>query len=219
MQNTLKHAFAHGLSATVNHTWSHNIDNQEVRYVAFNRIQGVRGSANNDLRHRVTITMDWDLPFGRKSKRFYNLAIRNWRLNALGTIRSGYPFSVTQAAGRTNGATGVDRPDVISDSNAGNQTWSHWFNTSAFAPQTLYTWGNEGRNILTHPGTWNFNSSLHREFHLQERYTLQFRLETFDTTNTVHPNNPGVQLGGPNFGVITTLNGNRQTQIALKILF
>ena len=52
-----------------------------------------------------------------------------------------------------------------------------------------------------------------------ERYTLQFRLETFDTTNTVHPNNPGIQLGGPNFGIITTLNGSRQTQVALKILF
>ena len=219
MQNTLKHTFAHGMSANVNHTWSHNIDNAEARYVAFNQIEAIRGSATNDLRHRVTITMSWDLPFGRKSKNFYNQAIRNWRVNALGTIRTGFPFAVSQAAGRTNGATGPDRPDAISDANSGTQTWSRWFNTAAFAPQTLYTWGSEGRNILNYPGTWNFNSSIHREFHLRERFTLQFRVETFDTTNTVHPNNPGIQLGGPNFGVITTLNGSRQTQFALKILF
>ena len=219
MQNTLRHTFSHGMSANVNHTWSHNIDNAEVRYVGFNQIAAVRGSATNDLRHRVTITMSWDLPYGQKSKAFYNRAIRNWRLNALGTIRSGFPFGVTQSAGRTNGATGTDRPDAIANSNAANQTWSQWFNTSAFAPQTQYTWGSEGRNILTYPGTWNFNASMHREFHLLERYTLQFRMETFDTTNTVHPNNPGISLGGPNFGVITTLNGNRQTQFALKILF
>jgi hypothetical protein len=219
MQTTLKRTFASGMSFTVNHTWSHNIDNAELRYVAFNQIAAIRGSATNDLRHRVTITMDWDMPFGKKSKAFYNIAIRNWRLNALGTIRSGYPFAVSQAAGRTNGATGVDRPDVVSDSGTANQTWSHWFNTAAFVPQISNTWGNEGRNILTYPGTWNFNSSIHREFHVMERYTLQFRLETFDTTNTVHPNNPGIQLGGPNFGIITTLNGSRQTQVALKILF
>src|ERR1035441_314148 len=110
-QNTLKHVFAHDMSMTVNHTWSHNIDNQEVRYIGFDQMVGVRGSANADLRQRVTITMSWDLPFGRKSNQFYNRAIRNWRVNALGTIRSGYPFSVTQASGRTNGGTGTDRPD------------------------------------------------------------------------------------------------------------
>ena len=219
MQNTLKHVFAHGMSMTVNHTWSHNIDNQEVRYIGFDQMVGVRGSANADIRQRVTITMSWDLPFGRKSNQFYNRAIRNWRVNALGTIRSGYPFSVTQASGRTNGGTGTDRPDAIANSNAANQTWSTWFNTAAFVPQTLYTWGNQGRNILTYPGTWNFNASLHREFHPLEKITLQFRLETFDTTNTVHPNNPGSQLGSPNFGVITTVNGSRQTQFGLKLLF
>jgi hypothetical protein len=219
MQNTLRHTFANGLSAAVNHTWSHNIDNAEARYVAFNQIQAIRGSANNDLRHRVTITMSWDLPFGQKSKSLYSFAIRNWRLNALGTIRTGFPFAVSQAAGRTNGATGPDRPDAIGDSKGGAQTWDRWFNTSAFAPQTQYTWGSEGRNILNYPGTWNFNSSVHREFYLRERLKLQFRLETFDTTNTIHPNNPGIQLGGPNFGVITTRNGSRQVQVALKILF
>jgi hypothetical protein len=219
LQTSLRRRFSNGLSATVNHTWAHNIDNAEARYVAFAQIAAIRGSANNDLRHRVAIILDWDMPFGKKSKAFYNLAIRNWRLNAVGTIRTGYPFAVTQASGRTNGATGTDRPDAIAESAASNQTWAHWFNTAAFAPQALYTWGSEGRNILTYPGTWNFNSSIHREFHVTERYTLQFRLETFDTTNTVHPNNPGIQLGGPNFGVITTVYGNRQAQVALKILF
>ena len=64
MENALNHIFSHGMGANVNHTWSHNIDNQGVRYVGFNRIAAIRGSATNDLRHRVTITMSWDLPFG-----------------------------------------------------------------------------------------------------------------------------------------------------------
>src|ERR1039457_2511163 len=49
-QNTLKHVFAHGMSMTVNHTWSHNIDNQEVRYIGFDQMVEVRGdghTANN----------------------------------------------------------------------------------------------------------------------------------------------------------------------------
>jgi hypothetical protein len=78
----------------------------------------------------------------------------------------------------------------------------------------MYTWGNQRRrNILTNPCTWNFNASLHREFHPLERITSQFRLETFDATNTVHPNNPGSQLDSPNFGVIKTVDGSIQPQV------
>jgi hypothetical protein len=90
---------------------------------------------------------------------------------------------------------------MIGDPNSGDRTSSRWFNTAAFAPQALYTWGNEGSNVINGPGTWNVDVWIAR---------LQFRLETFDTTNTT--------LGSTTFGQITSLNGNRQSQ-ALKIIF
>ena len=85
--------------------------------------------------------------------------------------------------------------------------------------QPANTWGNEGRNLLNAPGKWNFDLSLHREFRPTEAITLQFRWEAFDFTNTVTPAPPISVLGAPGFGRIVTFTGNRQQQIALKILF
>ncbi|MEO8372728.1 MAG: TonB-dependent receptor [Candidatus Solibacter sp.] len=219
MQNTLEHRFKDGVSLTVNHTWSHNIDAAEVRYLSYGQIGQIRGSANSDIRHRVTIAATWNSPFGKKSNAFYNLAIRNWNLNTIGVIRTGSPLAITQNSTRVNSATGTDRPNVIGDPNQVDRTWSKWFNTAAFAAQPLYTWGNEGRNVINGPGTWNFDVGLAREFHVMERYALQFRLETFNTTNTVHPTNPNTTLGSVDFGKITSVTGNRQCQVALKIIF
>jgi hypothetical protein len=219
MQNSLEHRFKRGLSLTLNHTWSHNIDASEVRYVAYGTVAQIRGSANSDIRHRVSVASTWNLPFGRANKRFYNLAIRDWNLNTIGVIRTGSPLAISQSVTRVNSATGTDRPNVVGDPNAVDRTWSKWFNTAAFAAQPLYTWGNEGRNVINGPGTWNFDVGIARGFHVWERYTLEFRLETFDTTNTVHPSNPNTTLGATDFGKITSVTGNRQSQVALKILF
>lgn len=219
MQNTLEHRFKDGLSLAVNHTWSHIIDDAELRYIGYANVARIRGTGNSDIRHRVTVAMAWNLPFGRASKKFYNLAIRDWNLNTIGVLRTGSPLSVGESVTRVNGASGTERPDMIADPNSGTQTWSRWFNTAAFQPQALYTWGNEGRNLINGPGTWNFDVGIARDFHVRERYTLQFRLETFDTTNTVHPANPNTTLGSTTFGQITSVTGNRQSQVALKILF
>src|SRR5207245_785976 len=149
------HRFKDGLALTVNHTWSHNIDSSEVRYLGYGQIAQIRGSANSDIRHRITVATTWRLPFGRRSGAFYNLAIRNWNLNTIGVIRTGSPLAIGQSSTRVNGATGTDRPNQIGDPKLDNPTWAKWFDTSAFSAQPLYTWGNEGRNVINGPGTWN----------------------------------------------------------------
>jgi hypothetical protein len=60
---------------------------------------------------------------------------------------------------------------------------------------------------------------VHREFKPLERVTMQFRVETFDTTNTQTPGSPNAQLGSATFGRITSISGSRTVQVALKLLF
>jgi hypothetical protein len=173
---------------------------------------------NSDIRHRVTVTWVYDLPFDKGSKSIYSLLLRNWRLNALGIAQTGLPFQITQT-GTQNNATGINRPNQVADFHVSTATTDQWFNPTAFMAQPANTWGNEGRNLLNAHGKWNMDLSLHREFRPTEAMTLQFRWEVFDFTNTVTPAAPVSVLGAPSFGKIVTFTGNRQQQIALKILF
>jgi hypothetical protein len=216
-QTTLAHRFKHGLDFVVNHTWSKALDNGTLRYVAFATPALLKGNSASDIRQRVSITSIYRLPFGATSKSFAARFVRGWNLNVIGTIQSGSPLTVTSGA-TVNGATGPNYPNVVGGAN-GPGTYAEWFNTAAFVNQPNYTWGNAGRVIGFGPGKWDFDTSLQREFRIKERITLQFRLESFDVTNTQTPANPNTTVGSTTFGEITSISGSRQQQLGLKILF
>jgi hypothetical protein len=83
----------------------------------------------------------------------------------------------------------------------------------------LGTFGNQPRNALRNPGSWEANLSIHRNFPLAERQRMEFRWEAFNVFN--HPN-----LGAANnnptagsFGLITSKDGNRTMQVSLQYVF
>ena len=109
-----------------------------------------------------------------------------------------------------------------------------YFNPLAFAAPSTTTavFGNSGRDIIRGPGVFNVNASLFRNFAVTERFKLQFRVETFNLTNTPQFGNPGVTLtsaklsgGVPilgslnGFSQITTASNERQLRFALKLSF
>ena len=57
---------------------------------------------------------------------------------------------------------------------------------SVMVPPTLGTYGTMGRNIFRDSGFQDLDFSVFKDFHIRERYTAEFRLETFNTLN--HPN-------------------------------
>jgi Carboxypeptidase regulatory-like domain len=217
LQTTLAHRFQHGLDLVVNHTWSKALDNGTLRYVAFATPALLKGNSGSDIRQRVSMTMIYHLPFGGASMSFAAKIVHHWNLNVIGTVQSGSPLTVTSGAS-VNGATGPNYPNVVGDAN-GPGTYAQWFNTLAFVNQPNNTWGSAGRVIGFGPGKWNFDTSLQREFRLRERVTLQFRLESFDATNTQTPANPNTTVGSTTFGRITLISGSRQQQLGLKIIF
>ncbi|HXJ42945.1 MAG TPA: hypothetical protein VNH18_26935, partial [Bryobacteraceae bacterium] len=207
MQTTLDLRARHGMSLSINHTWAHSIDNSEIRYLAYALPTTIKGNSNSDIRQRLVVSWVYELPYNKNWKGIYPLFLKNWRLNAIAFAQAGLPFSVTQTGTQTNGATGTNRPNQVSSFMVASPTSDQWFNPAAFIAQPANTWGNEGRNLLVTPGTWNMDLSIHREFKPMERLTLQFRLESFDFTNTVIPGQPISVLGQADFGKIINWTG------------
>ncbi|MEI9979025.1 MAG: hypothetical protein WDN23_08475 [Edaphobacter sp.] len=122
---------------------------------------------------------------------------------------------------------GADRPNTIKDPRLAHHTLSKFFDTTAFAPQTLGTIGNTQRNSMFGPHFRDFDLSLFKNFPVTERVTVQFRIESFNISNTpnfyiANNNSSNQQFGNASFGSISATDPNynpRQYQFALKALF
>jgi hypothetical protein len=94
-----------------------------------------------------------------------------------------------------------------------------WFNTAAFAVAPLGTFGNAGRNIVTGPGTNNWDFSLFKNTRVKEEATLEFRAEFFNIFNHAQFLLPVADPTNQAFGRITSVRAAREIQFGLKFIF
>lgn len=182
---------------------------------------------NQDVPHRFVMSGLYDLPFGRgrhwgaNANSLVNAILGGWTLGSIVTASSGLPYSITVAGNPAN--TGslqiVNRPDIIGDPRAGTQTLQQDFNVAAFQRNQPFTLGNAGRNILRQRSLYNWDFSALKNWSLYERIRLQFRFEAFQFTNTPRFGTPGIVLGNPGFGTITSSGTPRNLQGGLKLLW
>jgi len=209
------------------------------------------GLADTDLQNRFALALNYELQYGKEFTGLKKLAFSGWQTNVISQWQSGKVFSiinsggnssptnndqVVEADGKLHGygnravpqnAGGNDRPNTISDPRLAHKTLSAFFNTAAFAPQPLGTIGNTMRNAMFGPHFRDVDLSLFKNFAVTERATVQFRVESFNISNTpnffIANNNSGNQsFGNPNFGTITQTDPNynpREYQFVLKVLF
>lgn len=238
LQATAEKRFAAGLSFLAAYTYSHSLDNvpnqfgggangplpQDIRYR-----NNDFGSSGFDIRHRLTTSVNYEVPVGKGKKYDFNNAIGNgvlggWQTNLIFTKQTGLPFTPTLATAVSN--AGGSRPDRLLSGTIDNPDRAYWFDASfntpgaAWATPALYTYGNGGRNILYGPGRTNFDFSLFKSFAIKERLNLQFRSEFYNIFNTPQFGLPNSTIGAPGAGSITGLAGNnRQVQMALRLSF
>jgi hypothetical protein len=232
----------HGLTFATNYTLAHGLIDGSPTGTSADPVGLVSGNpgydygnSNLDIRHRFAATANYQLPLGRSSKGFEAIAIKDWQVNLLTYWQTGLPFTVEDSTPQINlpGVTS-DRPNRIAPAALAHPTINKWFNTSAFASQTLGTPGNAERNGFYGPHDQRVDVSLLKTFPIDRAVKLQFRAECFNIVN--HPNfgtpnaggsvpsgaPAGTILTGPGYGTISsTVAGEvpRQFQFALKLQF
>jgi hypothetical protein len=163
-----------------------------------------------------------------------------WQSNGILSVRSGFPFTVSQGAGDLNVANSSIRPDRIEDGRLDNPERVLWYDPTAFQRVTcdlasrtdLCHYGNAGVGILRNPSQHNLDFSMYKNFTFggsDGRYKVQFRSEFFNAFNTPYygdPNNIGFASlnslvpDGARVGEVRSLrNPMRIIQFGLKFFF
>jgi hypothetical protein len=181
-----------------------------------------RGRSSFDVRHRVSVSLSYALPFSG------SVWLNDWQIQAVGTLQSGRPFTVAihpdidaSNTGRSNLGFGYnDRPNVNGDPSlpGSERDENQWFNTSAFSFPTFGTFGNAGRNSVEGPGHRNLNLAIVKLVPAGAA-RLQLRFETFNLFDTVNFDLPDNFLGSPTFGRVLSAGSPRRIQFAVRALF
>ena len=189
-----------------------------------------RGLEANDLPHRIVISHLYDLPFG-KGKRWANNGpithvIGGWQWNGITVFQSGRPILITAPDDTnlfnfqyTNGRADRLKSGVLSS----GQTLDKWFDTTAFARAKPFTVPTDSltQPNLRGPGRKSLDMSIFKNTQFMERYTLQFRAEVFNLTNSpfFEARNQTTDVTNQDFGRILSGSAPRNVQFGIRLLF
>jgi hypothetical protein len=219
---------------TLGYTYGHSIDNasgfrnrdsQVPAYVP----EVFRSSSDFDIRHRITFSGGWDLPFDRMWATGPKRLVQGWSLYPIFTWRTGFPLSINtgisldptipgpSGAGDANLVNAVFASGFnnISLMNAKNQTvfngaaGNYYFNPDAFlcgpnAPCVPASGYGSPRNFFRGPGRTNLDLALAKTTAITERINAEFRIEAFNIFNHAELANPDTNPNSNTFGAITS---------------
>jgi hypothetical protein len=225
LQTKLEKRYSKGVTFIASYAWSKTMslgDSSGVQNPLDWRAD--YAPSGQDMRQHFVGSAIYALPFGHgktwgaRWNRVTDALLGGWSGGPILTVNTGMPLNLSVVGDPSN--TGQqDRPNVVGVWQLANQTVHEWFNTAAFVANAKYTYGNAGRNILLSPGLVNLDFGAHKSFRITERVNAQFRVESFNLTNTPALGAPNTQVGNQLFGQISSAGAARQNQVGLKIIF
>jgi hypothetical protein len=241
LQVNVTRRMSHGLALLSNIVWMKTIDNNSSAIEGnsgppnpYNLNSG-RGVADFDQALRFTTSVNYKLPkFNLRSAA--DALANGWQVNAILTMQSGLPITITSGVDNSLSGIGNDFADFVPGVStarpAGVSKIAEWFNTAAFAKNATGTFGNTPRNFLRGPGYNDLDLSLFKDIHPESRIHGQFQAQAFNAFNHTNLANPTTSVSSGTFGQITATSSSsgsvnmpssigtqRVFQFAAKIIF
>lgn len=253
LQATLQRRFTSGLMLQVNYTWSKaisNIDNSDgspgdEKLQVFRLMHLNETVTDYDQEQNLELLHVWTLPFGKGQKWLSgggpaSAIAGGWQVSGLASFISGPPFTVYSNTGFNTPGSNQTADQVLKHVAfvGSTDTDLPFYDPNAFADVNGPRLGTAGFNTLRGPGIANYDFSISREFKITERYNLQFRMDSFNFTNTPHmccvdntvsdgiPGPPNSPNNGGSFMTVTSVQDlaregidERQFEFSLKLVF
>ena len=219
-QASLERRFHSGLGFGMAYTFSKCLDNLTTPY---NGYQTQKARCAFDYPKSLNLNYIYELPFLKNNPSIAGKLLSGWQISSVMVVRSGTPLSVTDSTDMAGVGPGsgaqvwnvVGSPAYNGDKGIGLP----WFSKAAFAMPASGTFGNAGYNILRGPGFFNLDAALFKGFKFTEKLRSEFRAEFFNLPNHPLLGDPGTNPRSGSFGIISTKSGNRNLQLALKLIF
>ena len=189
-----------------------------------------RANAGYNRPHVFQWATLYELPFGKDSDSAGAIILRNWQINGIFSINSQSNGTVSGDGGNLNASSNSQTADQIADLvNLGDigKEGTYYATTSHAQPTQipgvdctdLDCYGTSGRNTVRGPTWANLDLSVFRSFNITETVSTEFRVESFNVTNTPHFSNPNLGVTSSNFMRITSTDNNapaRSIRFGLK---
>ncbi len=231
VQHTEKYA-----NFLIGYTWEKSIDNGSSAFDATNPYNPAlsRGLSIFDVPQDLVASYTVDLPFnnlvGHNDNGALSRVTTGWQISGISSFVSGQPVQLSESDDRSLTGTFNDTVDEPSYANNGSRLFVNknprsqqsYFNPGYFVPEPLGQVGNVMRRYFVGPGILNSDMALLKDTKLTETKELQFRAEAFNAFNHAQFNNPSGNVnntGAGGFGYVTSDQGPRIMQMALKLLF
>jgi hypothetical protein len=248
LQAQLQRKFSGNTLVNVAYTWSHGLTTDPAdRNTGGSSLPQIPTDFRNnygptvaDRRNVLTANFVWELPWLREQHGLVGHTLGGWEFSGVQTFQSGLPLTATISNAGCTAGTGPNCVDAIGsacfgatfvgcrvnqvgnpNSNAPN-TYTQWFNAAAFQPALVgqTTEPTERPGAIRAPGFWVTDLSLFKNIKFTERFTGQFRLESFNTFNHTNPICcASTAFSSTAFNQVTSTRDPRIVQAAMKFNF
>jgi hypothetical protein len=239
VQARLEKRFSRGLSLLVSYTRSKLIDDASsvfdssiftgpvANYPVANGFDRRldRDVSNGDIPNVTAVSWTYEIPVGGHNLNPKGIAAKftnGWQISGIVSIQSGIPVAVTQATNfNAFAGYGTQRPSCVANTTLpdSERSTAKFFNVDAFQITPQFFLGTCSRNPVRGPSYQDADLALIKRTMITERFSLDFRTEVFNLTNTPPLGAPNAVDGSAGFGSITTAGDPRVMQFALKFNF
>ncbi len=236
----------HGVSGTLNYTWSKSLDNIPYQTPATSAGNGASyvlpiympnykrldyGPSVFDHRNNLSLSYVWSIPQVTNAPAALRYVVNGWQSSGIIALHSGDPLNVivNSDVSLAGLGSGVDVPvrtgngygsNACTYGTAATTTCVSYLDPTAFSKPAPDTFGNVKKDSFVGPRYVNWDASLTRGFGLgREGTELRFRAEYFNLLNHTNLGNPNLQQTSTSFGRITSDISPRIAQMSLKVVF
>jgi hypothetical protein len=237
LQSQLQKQFKGNSLINISYTWSHSLTTYQadrstgsIMPLQGNIRQYNYGPGIGDRRHVLTANFVYDLPWYREQKGFVGHMLGGWQVSGVQTFQTGLPATIS--SNQAYDPTGADclgpspcsfRANQVGNPNSNQPNlYTNWFNASAYTNPTYgqTTLPASQPGSLRLPGFWRTDLGAFKNIKFTERFTGQFRFETFNTFNHLNPICCASFVTSSSlYNQVTSARDPRQVQVGMKLQF